>query len=97
MALEDIEITPDGARLTLRLLLRNGLHARPAARISKEAQRYRSTIRIVTETGAADAKSILDVLSLAIPFESLCTVEATGPDAREAVAAVSTLFLHEQD
>ena len=43
----------------------------------------------------ADAKSILDVLSLAIPHNSLCTLEATGPDAREAVAAVGTIFLQQ--
>lgn len=97
MPLQDIEETPEGARLTLKLLLRNGLHARPAARIAKEAQRYRSSIRIVADSGEADAKSILDVLSLAVPRDSVCTVEARGPDAREAVAAVGTLFLREQD
>ena len=95
MSLEDIEILPEGSRLTLRLMMANGLHARPAARISKEAQRYRSSIRIISENGEADAKSILDVLSLAIPHNSLCTLEATGPDAREAVAAVGTIFLQQ--
>lgn len=92
MTPEDIETTPEGARLTLQLKLPHGLHARPAARISKEAQRYRSRIRIIAENGEADAKSILDVLALAIPQDCLCTVEAQGPDAREAVAAVGTLF-----
>ena len=95
MSLEDIEILPEGARLTLRLMMANALHARPAAPISKEAQSYRSTIRIISANGAADAKSILDVLSLAIPHNSLCTLEATGPDAREAVAAVGTIFLQQ--
>ena len=95
MSLEDLEILPVGEWLTLRLMMANGLHARPAARISKEAQRYRSSIRIISENGEADAKSILDVLSLAIPHNSLCTLEATGPDAREAVAAVGTIFLQQ--
>ena len=56
---------------------------------------FLSVIKFLSENGEADAKSILDVLSLAIPQNSLCTLEATGPDAREAVAAVGTIFMQQ--
>lgn len=89
MALEDIEDTPGGARLSMRLHLPNGLHARPAARLAQTAQRYRASIKIIAEMGEADVKSMLDVLSLALADESVFTIEATGNDAREAIGAVA--------
>lgn len=90
MELEDIVVTPNGASLTLRLRLRNGLHARPAAKLAREAQRYKSNICISSEAGEADAKSMLDILALALPTDTKLTIRATGTDAREAVAAVAT-------
>lgn len=89
MALDDIEDTPGGARLSMRLHLPNGLHARPAARLAQTAQRYRSSIRIIAETGEADVKSMLDVLSLALADQTPFTIEATGTDAHEAIGAVA--------
>ncbi len=97
MALEDIETIPGGARLSCRLGLRNGLHARPAARITREAQRWSSSVRLVCNGAEADARSILDILSLAIPAQAMCTVEATGPDAREAVASIAAILTQDQD
>jgi phosphocarrier protein HPr len=92
MAQEELQKTPNGVSVQGRLRLRNGLHARPAARLAKEAQRYRSTIRLVTDAGEADCKSMLDILSLALPAEGEFTVFATGPDAREAVTAAASLL-----
>ncbi len=69
MAQEELQKTPNGVSVQGKLRLRNGLHARPAARLAKEAQRYRSTIRLVTDAGEADCKSMLDILSLALPAE----------------------------
>ena len=93
MAQEELQKTPNGVSVQGKLRLRNGLHARPAARLAKEAQRYRSTIRLVTDAGGeADCKSMLDILSLALPAEGEFTVFATGPDAREAVTAAASLL-----
>ena len=62
-----IEETPRGLALRLTLNLRGGLHARPAARLAQEAQRYAADIQLIGETGEVDAKSMLDILSLAPP------------------------------
>lgn len=58
-----IEETPRGLALRLTLNLRGGLHARPAARLAQEAQRYAADIQLIGETGEVDAKSMLDILS----------------------------------
>jgi len=92
MAQEDLQETPNGVSIKGTLRLRNGLHARPAAKLAKTAQHYRSSIKLVTNAGEADCKSILDILSLAMPAESDFTVFASGPDAREAVTAAASFL-----
>ncbi|WP_165069314.1 HPr family phosphocarrier protein [Desulfovibrio sp. ZJ200] len=84
-----IEITPRGLALRVSLCLRGGLHARPAARLAQEAQRYSSAIQLISETGAADAKSMLDILSLAPPADAELTLLADGEDAREALCGLA--------
>jgi phosphocarrier protein HPr len=59
-----------------------GLHARPAERLAREARRWQRV----------DGKSILDVLTLAAEAGTRLVVEATGPDAREALEAIGSLF-----
>jgi len=69
-----------------------GLHARPAGKISQEAQRYAASITVHSCDMEADAKSILDLLSLAAPQGTELTLRAQGPDAGDAIAGLSKLF-----
>lgn len=69
-----------------------GLHARPAARLAQEAQRYASAIALVCGDQEVDAKSILDILTLAAPQGGRMTVRATGHDAAEALTSITRLF-----
>lgn len=69
-----------------------GLHARPAGKISQEAQRYAAAITIYSRDAEADAKSILDVLTLAAPQGTELTLRAHGPDAALALEGLSRLF-----
>jgi phosphocarrier protein len=69
-----------------------GLHARPAGKISQEAQRYAASITVHSSDMEADAKSILDLLSLAAPQGTELTLRAHGPDAADAISSVSKLF-----
>ena len=84
-----IEETPEGLVLPLTLRLRGGLHARPAARLAQEAQRFTSDISLRSDDASADAKSMLDILSLALPEESRITLLARGDDARQAREALA--------
>jgi phosphocarrier protein HPr len=69
-----------------------GLHARPADLLAREARRWQSRIELVADSQRADGKSILDLLTLAAEAGTRLVVEATGPDAREALEAIGSLF-----
>jgi phosphocarrier protein len=72
--------------------IEQGLHARPADLVAREARKWQSRIELVAERQRADGKSILDLLTLAAESGTRLVVEATGPDAREAVEAIGRLF-----
>ncbi|MFM7207621.1 MAG: HPr family phosphocarrier protein [Gemmatimonadota bacterium] len=69
-----------------------GLHARPADLLAREARKWRSRIELVNDDQRADGTSILELLTLAAEAGTRLVVEATGPDAREALEAIGGLF-----
>lgn len=86
----------DGAMETLvqevNVLNELGLHARPAARIAQEAQKFEADISFCQDEREIDAKSILDILTLAAPQGSGLRIKAHGNDAREALESICRLF-----
>ena len=70
----------------------HGLHARPADMLTREARKWQSRIELVADAQRADGKSILEVLTLAAEAGTRLVVEATGPDARQALEAIGSLF-----
>lgn len=81
-----------------------GLHARPADLLAREARKWQSRIELLNaahnNSQRVDGKSILEVLTLAAEAGTHLVVEATGPDAREAIEAIGSLFdrnFNEQD
>lgn len=72
--------------------LAHGIHARPAARISQTARKFSSEIHIISDDGEVDAKSMLDILSLALTPNARIRVIAKGHDAADAVKALIPLF-----
>ena len=69
-----------------------GLHARPADQLAREARTWQSRIELLNDSQRVDGKSILEVLTLAAEAGTRLVVEATGPDAREALEAIGSLF-----
>lgn len=69
-----------------------GIHARPAAKLAKEAQRFACDIALVSGGQEVDAKSILDILTLAAAPGCNIVIRATGADAGPAVDALRQLF-----
>ena len=80
--------------LTREVVVTNsqGLHARPADMLAREARKWQSRIELVGAAQRVDGKSILDVLTLAAEAGTRLVVEATGPDAQEALEAIGSLF-----
>jgi phosphotransferase system HPr (HPr) family protein len=69
-----------------------GLHLRPAAKLAILAKSFRSDIRVVCQGATADAKSLLDLVVVAGCGTTLDIV-AHGPDAEQAVAALTRFFV----
>jgi phosphocarrier protein HPr len=89
------DLTPweeDGFALRARVLNDQGLHARPAARLAQEAQKFGCAIELAINGSVVDAKSILDILTLAAGHGSELELRAKGPGAREALVRLGTLF-----
>ncbi len=84
--------TPETVSREVVVGIEQGLHARPADLVAREARKWQSRIELVADRQRADGKSILDLLTLAAESGTRLVVEATGPDAREAVEAIGRLF-----
>jgi phosphotransferase system HPr (HPr) family protein len=69
-----------------------GLHVRAAAVVVRIANRFAATLTIETPDRSADARSVLDLLTLAATKGTKVRILAEGPDATEAVAAVVALI-----
>ena len=68
-----------------------GFHARPAATLAQEAKRFAGTVRLRCGGGVANAKSLVSIMSLNIGFGDKVVLEAEGPGAAEALAALSAV------
>ncbi|MGH2750786.1 MAG: HPr family phosphocarrier protein [Actinomycetota bacterium] len=74
-----------------------GLHARPAAAFVREANKFSSDIRVILGEKKANAKSILDVLSLDAGQNAKIRISAEGDDAERALDALQGLLNKSQD
>jgi phosphocarrier protein HPr len=69
-----------------------GLHLRPAAKLVNLANAFRSDVRVVCKGNTANAKSILDLVTLGAECGTTLDILAQGPDAEEAVNALAELI-----
>lgn len=71
-----------------------GLHARAAAQLVRIAGAFKSRILLKRLDNAvvADAKSILNVLTLAAPNGAKLDLQVDGEDETEAIEAIAGLF-----
>lgn len=76
--------------LTIRNKL--GLHARAAAKIVQTSNQFQSNICIIKNGREANAKSMLDILTLSCPRGTRIELRAEGKDASEALSALAVLF-----
>ncbi len=85
---------PSSTVLSKELEVRNksGIHARPAALLVKTACRYTCEIMIEHNGLKVSAKSIMGLLTIEGHHGALLRVEASGPDAEEALEAIAELF-----
>lgn len=65
-----------------------GVHARPAGILVKEAAKYQSSITIEKDGKTGDAKRIFSVMGLGVKCGQTISVKVEGPDEDEAAKAV---------
>ncbi len=70
----------------------NGLHARPAGKLAQLAQSFTADVVIALDGQEVDAKSILDVLTLAASQGTVLELRASGTDAPEALDRLEALI-----
>ncbi|GAB3281798.1 HPr family phosphocarrier protein [Microbacterium lacusdiani] len=86
-----------GDRASAEVTIRNplGLHSRPAGTFARAAAGFASDIRVTDLTagrGPANAASLVALLALGATGDHVVRIEATGPDAREAVQTLEDLI-----
>ncbi len=74
-----------------------GLHARPAAEFVRRANAFRSDIWIVTKAGRFSALSLIDVMRANLERGAVATLEASGPDAVEAIERLTKVVREMRD
>jgi phosphotransferase system HPr (HPr) family protein len=84
------------AEKTVKVMLRSGLHARPAALFVQEANKFSSEIFIEKSGKSVNAKSIMGVMSLAIANGSDIVIRAEGSDADAAVEQLAAMVSKEE-
>ena len=66
----------------------DGLHARPAMQFAEIARKFKSAVTVTKDGRLVDAKSILDLLTLAADRGSELIVDVDGEDEEEAMNMV---------
>jgi phosphocarrier protein HPr len=82
--------------LNTRVIVNNelGLHARAAAQLVKCVTPFESSITLTRQDSnrTVDAKSILNVLTLAASKGTALEIAVDGPDEQDAILAIERLF-----
>jgi phosphocarrier protein HPr len=91
---------PEAVSRDLTIVNKRGLHARAAARFVHCAERFDAEIVVSKDGTKVGGTSIMGLMMLAAGIGSSIHVEATGPEADAALAAltdlVGTLFGEEE-
>jgi phosphocarrier protein HPr len=71
-----------------------GIHARLSAKIAQLASTFSCSVWLAAKGRRADARSVVAVMLLAAAVGSTITIEASGPDEKEAIDALADLISH---
>ncbi|MCW0047640.1 HPr family phosphocarrier protein [Brevundimonas sp. BT-123] len=82
---------------TLNICNTRGLHARASAKFVKLASSFESEIHVTRDGVTVDARSIMGLLMLGAGIGCSIDVSAEGPDAEEAMEALTDLVASKFD
>jgi phosphocarrier protein len=84
-------------KTTLDICNTRGLHARASAKFVKLASSFDSEIQVTRDGVSVDARSIMGLLMLGAGIGCSIDVSAEGPDAEEAMEALTDLVARKFD
>ncbi len=79
------------AQAIVEIVNERGLHARASAKFVKLASTFDAEVRVTRDDQTVDALSIMGLMMLAAGPGATIAITAQGPQAAEAVAALSKL------
>lgn len=79
-------------RRTIRLAVKDGLHARPCSAIAQEMKRFEGRLEIRLHGRTADARSVLEMMTLSAGEGAELELVASGEDAAQLIEAVIALL-----
>jgi phosphocarrier protein HPr len=84
----------DSAQVRVKAAIVNqrGLHARASAKFVATASKFKSEIVVVKDDNSVSGRSIMGLMMLAAAKGTTVELIANGPDAREAIAALTSLI-----
>ncbi|MBS1169417.1 MAG: HPr family phosphocarrier protein [Burkholderiaceae bacterium] len=80
------------AKIDIEIINKLGLHARASAKLTQLAARFKSEVWMSRNKQRINAKSIMGVMMLAAGKGAIVTIETTGEDENECLAALQGLI-----
>ena len=74
-----------------------GLHARPASIFVRIANKFESEVTVKKGAERVNGKSIMGLLVLAASQGSVIEIEASGPDAGQAIKELEHFLMHDPE
>lgn len=78
---------------TFKITIADGLHARPCTWLVSSISSYQSEVQLIYNDRSVNLKSIMGVMSLAVPEGACVTVSAKGEDAEELLLKVTDVLI----
>lgn len=79
-----------------KIVVRNeaGLHVRPASVLAKAAESCSSRVEILFQHNIINAKSLLNIVSMAIAKGDEIELRCTGPEEQADIEKIAEVFAH---
>ena len=88
---DDLANAPGAVTRVMKIVNEKGLHARASAKFVQLVEKFDANVRVSRNGESVGGDSIMGLMMLAAGIGTSITVTATGPEAKDAIAALATL------
>ena len=82
--------------ITVKIIDKIGIHARPASKIVQTAGKFESNISFKTNDKTANAKSVINLMALGAKFDTEVQIIAEGSDEEKAIESLVSVMKEEK-